>query len=134
VFAPPFQIVDITIQSQDYPFPCTHLLPATLLEKDAKTAPNIPEDVISSEILDEIRKSGAPMEEALDNLIPEYHSRFAPDFNAHLATRGDTQFQYTPTGIVATDASLEQFKAFISKGRTPSQIYDQEIRPRLVEI
>ena len=36
VFAPPFQVIDMTIQSCRYPYPFNHLLPKTVWEQNAE--------------------------------------------------------------------------------------------------
>jgi hypothetical protein len=133
VYAPPFRVVDITIQVQDYPWPVTHLLPKTVLEKDTEAVAGDPAEMLSPAAVDELRRAGLSLEEGLDRFAPTFRSRFAPDFPAHVFSRGGVQFKYVPTAIIASDASLEQFQGFVSKGRSASQIYSQEIRPRLTK-
>jgi hypothetical protein len=133
VVAPPFQIIDLTIQTQDFPHPVGHLLPKILLEKDVEPAEGDLEEMLTAAALDEIRTAGLSLEEGLDRLAPGFSCRFAPDFPACTFLRGETRFKFVPMKIVTTEESLEQFKDFTSKGRTAIQIYEQEIKPRFLK-
>lgn len=131
VVVPPFQIVDLQIQTYGYPHPVSHLLPRMVLEKDAKPTTVDPAELLSPAAVEEAHESGISLAQELDNLAPGYLDRFAPDFPALEFSRDVTQFRYVPTEIVTTDEMLEQMQAFVSKGRYAMQIYDEEIRPRL---
>jgi hypothetical protein len=133
VYAPPFRVIDITIQAQDYPCPVTHLLPKTMFEKDAEATVGDPAEMLSPAAVDELRRAGLSLEDGLDRFSPTFRSRFAPDFPAQAFSRGGVRFKYVPTAVIASDASLEQFQGFASKGRSASQLYAQEIRPRLAK-
>ncbi len=133
VYAPPFRVIDITIQAQDYPCPVTHLLPKTVLEKDTEAVAGDPAEMLSPAAVDELRRAGLSLEEGLDRFAPTFRSRFAPDFPAQAFSRGGVRFKYVPTSVIAADESLEQFQGFVSKGRSASQLYDREIRPRLAK-
>ena len=58
VYAPPFRVIDITIQAQDYPCPVTHLLPKTVLEKDTEASVGDPAEMLSPAAVDELRSRG----------------------------------------------------------------------------
>jgi hypothetical protein len=55
---------------------------------------------------------------------------FAADFSAHVVSRLDTQLKYVPTGVIASDDSLEQFTGFTSQGLTAAQLYAKKMKPR----
>jgi hypothetical protein len=133
VCAPPFQVIDLAVQVLKYPCPVAHLLPRTILGNDGEEVEGYPAEILSPTAIDEIRGEGLSLEEGLDRLAPGFRGRFAADFPAHLIRRADTQFKYVPTGVVAPDTALEEFKGFVSKGLTAMQIYDQNIRPRLLK-
>ena len=126
-------MIDLAVQVLKYPCPVTHLLPRIILANDAEKTEGYPAEILSPEAIDKIRREGLPLEEGLDRLAPGFRGRFAPDFPAHLVRRADTQFKYVPTGVVAPDMALEEFRGFVSKGRTAMQMYDQSIRPRLLK-
>ena len=135
VVAPPFQVIDLTIQTQDFPHPVGHLLPKIILEQKKDTAPAVddPTEILSAAAIDETRQAGLSLEEGLDRLAPGYNCRFAPDFPACTFLRDETRFKFVPMKIVTTEDAIEQFKGFVSKGRPAIEIYEQEIKPRLLK-
>jgi hypothetical protein len=134
VFAPPFQVIDLTILSQDCQLSCMHLLPKLVMEMRGETEAVGLAEVLSPAAIEEIRRAGQSLEEGIDRFIPGYRERFAPDFPAALAGNGGARLKYIPTAAAVSEADLEQLQGFRSNGRTASQIYDREIKPRLAEI
>lgn len=133
VCAPPFHVVDITIQAQEHPCPVNHLLPKSVLEKDTQPAPGEAVEMLAPAAIDELRRTGLSLEEGLDRFAPSFRSRFAPDFPAQTFVRGGVSFRYVPTAVITSDASLEQFNGFVTKGRSASQFHAQDIHPRLAK-
>lgn len=131
IVAPPFQIVDISIQACQYPNPFNHLLPKIVWESEGEVTVGDPSDIFSAKSLKEIAAEGITTEEALNRHFPTYRSRFAPDFPARIVARLDTQLKYVPTRVLVSEKSLEQFTGFQLQGRLASQIYAEKIRPRL---
>jgi len=133
VVAPPFWVIDLSIQTQDFPHPVGHLLPRLLLEKDVEPADSSPEELLTAAAIDEIQQEGLSLQEGLDRYAPGFLDRFSIDFPACTFQRAETQFKFIPMKVVTTEESLEQFKAFTSKGRSAMDIYEQEIKPRLLK-
>jgi hypothetical protein len=133
LYAPPFDMIDLSIQTQDFPHPVGHLLPRVVLEKDTEVTAGEPTELMSPAAIAETQKAGLSLEEGLDRFAPGFRDRFAPDFPAHAFRKidTDTSFKFIPTRVITTEESLEQFKNFVSKGRKAMQVYEQEIRPRL---
>ena len=131
VVAPPFQVIDIAIQTCQYPYPFMHLLPKIVWETNGEPAVAEPSDIFTDHALDEIAEAGMTTDEALDRYFPTYRSRFAADFPARIATRLDTQLKYVPMRVMVAEPSLEQFTAFQSRGFSAAQIYAKKVRPRL---
>jgi hypothetical protein len=134
VFAPPFQVIDLTILSQDCQLSCMHLLPKRVMEMRGETEAVEPAEILSPAAIDDIRRAGLSLDEGLDRFVPGYRGRFAPDFPAALAGDGGARLKYIPTAAAVSEADLEQLQGFASKGRTASQIYEREMKPRLAEI
>ncbi len=131
VVAPPFQIIDVSIQACRYPYPFNHLLPKIVWATETETTTGTLADIFSPDALKEIERSGMSMEESLDTYLPNYRKRFAPDFPAHIATSLDTRLKYVPTNVMISEDSLEQLKGFQSRGLSAAQLYTENIRPRL---
>jgi hypothetical protein len=134
VYAPPFQVIDMTIQTQDFPSPVSHLMPRTIMVNDATLGTVDPAEVLSPAAIEELQKEGLPLEAGFDRFAPGFRDRFSPDFQPQTFYYGDTHFKFTPTKIVTCEESLEQFKGFVAKDRRAVQIYEQEIRPRLKDL
>ena len=134
VFAPPFQVIDLTILAQDCRLSCMHLLPKLVMETGGQTEAVEPAEVLSPAAVAEIQRTGLSINDGLDRLVPGYRERFAPDFPAAVSGKDGTRLKYIPTAVVASDEDLEQLQGFRSKGRTASQVYDREMKPRLAEI
>jgi hypothetical protein len=134
LYAPPFQVVDFAIQVRRYPCPVTHLLPRVVLGNDAEQTASDPAEILSPTAINEIRESGSSLEEGLDRLAPGFRDRFAPDFSTCAISREGTRMRYTPVAVVAPEESLEEFKKFSSQGRSAIQLYDRQIRPRLIKV
>ena len=130
VFAPPFQVIDMTIQSCRYPYPFNHLLPKTIWEQNAEAAAGDAAEILSPGALQAIGRDGLSAAEGLDRYLPHYRSCFAPDFPGHLVSRLGTQLKYVPTGVIASDNSLEEFAGFASQGMTAAQLYAKKMKPR----
>lgn len=133
LFAPPFQVVDLAIITQNYPDPVSHFLPKIILEKDAETTVGDPEEILALPAIEKFRAEGVSLEDGLARLTPGFRSRFAPDFPAHKFARNDAEFKFIPMRVVPNDTPLEQFTKFVSKGRSAVTIYDKDIKPRLLK-
>jgi hypothetical protein len=131
VVAPPFQIVDVSIQACRYPYPFNHLLPKIVWATETEATQGTLEEIFSPDALKEIKRLGLSDDDALDTYLPNYRKRFAPDFPAHVVTNLDTQLKYTPTRIMISEESLEQLKGFQTRGLSAAQLYSKNIRPRL---
>jgi hypothetical protein len=133
VCSPPFHVIDLSVGVLQYPRPVVHLVPRLILGDAAEECEALAGEILSPAAIADIREEGLSLEEGLDRLAPEYRSRFAPDFPAHVVRREGTQFKYIPTGVLVAEEPLEQLHHFTSKGRSASQLYDQQIRPRLLK-
>ncbi len=131
VVAPPFQIIDVSIQACRYPYPFNHLLPKIVWATKTETSISTPDEIFSPKVLKEIEQSGESMEEAVDRYFPNYREGFAPDFPARIVTCLDTQLKYVPTHVMISEESLEQLKGFQTQGLSAAQLYSKKIRPRL---
>lgn len=83
LFAPPFEIIDVTLKLQDYERPFHSLLPDSVLAKSPPTCDVEPADVLSGVVLREVLRRGGTAEGALRHYCPAYRG-FEKDFPAHL--------------------------------------------------
>lgn len=131
IYAPPFQIVDLALITQNYPDPIQHFLPKIVLEKDAEATVGEPEEILNSVAIEKFHAEGVSLEEGLSRLAPGFR-KFQEDFPAYRFVRDEVEFKFIPMRVVPNETPLEQFTKFVSKGRSAVTIYDKDIRPRLL--
>jgi hypothetical protein len=133
VCAPPYQVIDLSVGVLQYPCPVGHLVPRLILGNDSEECEGLAAELLSPAAMENIRDDGLSLEEGLDHLAPGFRSSFAPDFPAALIRHDETLFKYIPTGIITPEEELENLHRFTSKDRTAIQLYDHQIRPRLLK-
>jgi hypothetical protein len=126
-------VVDLAVSVLKYPHPVGHLLPRMVLAAETEATASDPAEILSPRAIDSLRQEGTSLEEGLERLAPGFRGQFADDFPALLVRHEETRLKYIPTGVVPPETELEEFRGFQSKGRTAMQMYDQEIRPRLLK-
>jgi hypothetical protein len=133
LFAPPFQIIDVTLKLQDYDKPVHGLLPEQVLEKSLTICLANPEDIISSAAIQVILRQGGTPKQALKFHFPKYMDGFADDFPAHLLKQeSGLLLKYIPVGFGTSECPLKTIQSYMVKGKTSYQYYQEEIKPKLV--
>ena len=130
IVAPPFQVIDITIQACNCPNPIHHLLPKLVWDAGEPVIGE-PGDIFSDAMLKEIAKAGMTTDQALDRYLPDYRSVIAANYPARLITWTGTQLKYVPTAVSVADVPLKHCKGFRACGLSAAQIYSARIRPRI---
>lgn len=129
VFAPPFDVIDVTVKLQEYDEPFVPLLPElVLLESAAKVRGNA-EDIICPLAIKQAAINGMNPQKALARFLPKYVKDFASDFSAFEAEVGSLKLKYVPIGVGGSDVPLEKINSFVVEGRNAYQFYVDEIRP-----
>lgn len=128
LFAPPFQIVDITLPLQEYTdvnfknlIPDECVLTNNLKLIDIK---NIPiQDIIDYDFLQHLKQQRVSIL-TLDHLkLISPHS--IKKYGAYIYEVNDLCFLYTITGISAPDVSLENIQNITLSGKLPIEIYQE---------
>ncbi|MCU1500627.1 MAG: hypothetical protein JWM47_4580 [Acidimicrobiales bacterium] len=132
LYAPPFDVVDLTIRQQPYDSPRTKgLLPPTIFEKVVAPFRIKPTDVCSKALLRMLAaEQGIPNDNAIFTLEPHLRE-FFPLFPNNLVKRELMAFRYVPVAVSASDAPLEKIVNFPMNGRFAAQIYDELVKPVL---
>ncbi len=120
VVAPPYRVVDITINLQPYHHGEHDYLPDILL--DSSTTPA---NVESSDLINvnEARRlfRRFPRMSDLEVLSPGLRARIE-DLGASLVTRKDFTAKFIPTGVTAPDARLEDMCDGVECGQSPVEV------------
>lgn len=132
VVAPPFEIVDITLQCQDYSHGEGTLLPPLVVAEAGSQFKVAAEDLFSGEFLrrEFLRRGPIPRDIHL-RLIPDL-ARTLPFFPSFEMASEKATLRYACGGVTVPDASsLYVIKNRTWNGRYGGQLFDEVIRPAL---
>ncbi|MEH6457940.1 MAG: hypothetical protein V7749_16550 [Cocleimonas sp.] len=133
VFAPPFSIIDITLKQQSYSGKKKHYIPNVICIKDAETAISEIEDIISPDVVLQMKMQGMPESRMLD-FVSSQLKIIQDSIPAKLVTVNATRIKYSPVAIFATDESLTKIKTMEFGGCSPFQMYKKKIEKQISKI
>jgi len=133
VFAPPFSIIDITLKQQPYTGKKKQYIPEIILVKDAERATSEIEDIISPEVVLQMKMQGTPRGRMLGEGASQL-KLIQGSIPAKVVTIDGTSFKYSPVAIFATDGSLPNIKTMQFSGLSPFQTYEQKIEKQVGNI
>lgn len=131
VSAPPFNIIDITIQQQPFFKDEGKWLPPYIINSGYSACKIEDEDVISPELRILMRRS------IKGDLLPhtkENWNHFIGVFKSNLVQIHELALKYIPIGISAPDEPLERVGTLTLSGKKGGEIYKDLIIPRLKEL
>ena len=131
LFAPPFNIVDITIREQDYSGKKKNYIPKIVLDKKGSNSKAEIEDIISPSIVTNLRMRGIPTEELL-----ELSATQMIDVQQYFPVKivdgiSGTKLKYCPVAIHASEEPLQGFKNMNFRGKTPYKLYTKYFKGKL---
>jgi hypothetical protein len=126
LFAPPFNIVDITLRLQEYTdVNFKTLIPdECILSNNVKLIDNIPiQDIIDYDFLQHLKRQRLRILTLDDLSLISPHS--IKKYGSYIYEVNDLLFVYTIAGISAPDTSLEDFQSITLSGKLPIEIYQE---------
>lgn len=134
VVAPPFDVIDITVQQQPCPTAERKLLPAMVVQPNLSRATFSVEDVISDSVRMDLWQRGVRDEDALGMIAPQFLA-FSRNFVPRLqVTENGTRLKYVPVAIGGPDVPLEGISNMKFGTRTAHQVYLEKIAPRVAQL
>lgn len=130
IYAPPFNVIDISIKQQPYSKGVTTHLPETVLETNLSKVAVDNVDILSTEVMVDLMRRGIPEDQIVFGLMPQLKN-FFKTFPANQVVHNKTTLKYTPCAITASDAPLEEITALDLSGKTGYQIYNEVIKPKI---
>ena len=123
LFAPPFNIVDITIGEQAHNVKKTKYIPKLILEKNGTDSAAEIEDIVSPSSILQIQMQGVPRDRIFKQFVPQMEEvqKFFP-VKVVESAKG-ARFKYCPVAIHASKESLEGLNNMNFKGKTPYKLY-----------
>lgn len=131
IYAPPYRVVDLTLNLQGRKPAITNLLPQTVLSMDAAATRNIrDEELINSDMLAWMAKTQHTNKEAISRTLPHYKRAISPDFGAYLVKHNDITLKYITVGFGGSDGDIEELNCTLA-GKFAYDFYASEIRPKV---
>ncbi|WP_295578970.1 hypothetical protein [uncultured Lamprocystis sp.] len=134
VVAPPFNVIDLTVQQQPCPTAERELLPAMVVQPNLSLATFSVEDVVSDSIRLALWQRGTRDEDVLRTIAPHFLA-FSRNFVPRLhVTENGTRLKYVPVAIGGPDAPLEGISNMKFGTRTAHEVYMEIIAPRVAQL
>jgi hypothetical protein len=133
VYAPPFEVVDVTLKLQDYDNGIVEFLPDTMFAETVDYAAANLEDLVSPKYLAIGIAEGFDPEDGINGVYPHY-KEIAPHFPACVIREGSVSLKYIPTGVGVSDGPLEKIRSFSVKGKPAIDFYRDNIKPQIEAI
>jgi len=132
LFAPPFNIVDITISEQGQSTKIKKYLPKLILKKGGSNSTVEIEDIIDPSILFSIQNSGIPRNRILQTLGLENMEAVQRFFPVKVVeTSKGVRFKFCPVKILASIEPLERLNAMKFKGKTAHELYKKHFEKNI---
>ena len=130
VVAPPFYIVDVSVQLQPYTDGEAKYLPNLICSEGPIGPSGLLEDIVAPELLAYAIRMGVPTAKILDQVSPGT-SKFIKVFPARSEKHESTALKYVPVAVTAPDLPFLEMVAIKFKGKTGYEIYEEEIKQAL---
>jgi hypothetical protein len=132
VVAPPFEIVDVTLQGQLWQRGEAAMLPKTVVLETAKRITPEPQDFLSVSVLERERRRLGPLPRDFHMKAVPGLARPASFFPSWEVTVGATTLRYASASITVSDGpSLHAITSRRWSGRLAGELYDEVVRPAL---
>lgn len=123
LFAPPFNIVDITVGEQAYSGKKKKFVPRLVLEKGGTDSTAEIEDIISPAATVQLQMQGVPR-----NRLFEYAATQMQEVQEYFSVKvvesnEGAKLKFCPVAIHASDEPLENMRNMSFKGKTPFKLY-----------
>jgi hypothetical protein len=132
LFAPPFSIVDATVNLQSYTGKKRDYIPGIILAKESQPVAVEMEDIVSPEARIHLSHHGVPKDLYLEASAPQLNDilKVFPAFN--VSGIGDTVMKYSPVAIHASETPFEEMDNMKFSGKTPFELYESFFKGKLI--
>lgn len=132
LYAPPFQVVDVTLNLQEEDESVTSLLPDIVLAKEAQAESRVAiEEMFNPKLLEVMDERGYTPPFLLRKHLSHYESEIAKDFGAFIVPHRDVVLKYITTGFGGADGTLEKINGYTVHGKSAFEFYQSDIEPKL---
>ena len=131
VYAPPFRIVDVTLNLQNYERGFVGMLPDMVMAKELEKAKVEPYDLVCDTILRAAKMRCVKAREVIERLIPSHQMKFIDECVPGAVKEGGVAVKYIPTSTGGSDGTLQQLASYSKVGEKPYEYYLRKIKPLL---
>lgn len=131
LYAPPFSIVDTTVNLQSYTGKKRGYIPIIILAKESKPVEIEMEDIVSPEARDHLSLHGIPKELYLEASAPQLKDIIKVFPALNINGIGDTVLKYCPVAIHASETPFEEMNNMKFSGKTPLELYESYFKGKL---
>lgn len=122
IVAPPFGVVDVTLQLQPYRGLERQHIPAYLFMRDARAIQAGPSDVCSPALLRGLRLKGYSDAFIMQQGLAGY-AKVAQDLQAVSVTVGELNIRYIPCKMITSEGGLDSIAPIRINAQTPRQLF-----------
>lgn len=128
IYAPPFNVIDISLNSQQFNSKEKQYIPKSILEKETKNGVMKPIDLINPAII----TNYLTLESVLENILSNPSIRdFINDFPPIKVENTNSNITYFPIRAGASDGELKDIKSIKFGSRYAIDVYEELIKPQL---
>ncbi len=132
LYAPPFHVVDVTLNLQGEDASVTSLLPDKVLANDVKAVAGVRlEELISPKMLRRMEQEGYTPQFVVNRAMPAYAQEIARDFGSVVVRHDHGSLKYITTGFGGADDVLEKINGYSVDGMSAFNFYLSDIKPKL---
>lgn len=132
IVAPPYRVIDLTVNQQPYKGGEGKHLPSFICCKEYALFKIAEIDLISPDASAFLASKGVKGNKLKH--VKENFSDFIHSFKPCLVELNSVKFKYTTIAISAPDEPLERVKTLILRGKLGIEIYNEIVKPRLSEL
>lgn len=133
VYAPPFNVIDITVKQQGYSMGESKHLPNFVITEDFNEFTVSYKALISPEVRLYLRNQGIRNSEMLSHVEPRLPI-FWKSFKPNLVEASNVKLQYIPVAMGAPEEKSEKITSLKLNNRYGIDIYNQLVKPKLAAI
>lgn len=130
VVAPPFDIIDVSVQLQPGGYKGIEFLPEIVCVEGAAIATAEVNDIVAPEIIHYLTAHGVPTTKQLEVVSPGTR-KFLKIFHPKVVVHIGSHLKYVHVANTAPDAPFDQMTAMKFFGKTGFELYCEEIEPML---
>ena len=131
LFAPPFNVIDITIHEQGHTDDDKQYIPEIVLSENGSTSVAEIEDILCPRAVIECEQAGMPRNCFIEYFVPKIKNIQSVLPVKQINKENGSRLKYCPIAIHACEDPLEGITNMTFDGKTPFELYDKFIKGKI---